>query len=385
MTASTGMAAYQLQEEKGTWSRLYVKGPSTLHSAASLPISEMPDTTSRIELGKAKLRNMPVVVVDEVSMVDRRTLEQFLSRVSPGTGILAVGDFFQLPPVQRSPDGRPDYAFTSPAFRDFKLIELETVYRQCEPEFVDFLTDLRHGRIDDNVLTGLCRPFDPKHPVLFGTNAEADQLNAKATGGLAGSAIRSEAQLHGGHPDKAMAWLERSTRARKILDLKKEMRVLCIQNHDGLINGDIGTVIGISTTFSHETHLPTWVRVSFDRRGVGEKTIFPFRFEKRIWNARTQEEEVQLSVLQYPIVPAYGLSVHKSQGMSLDVVNVCGTRINFAPGHVYVALSRARTIKGIHLQEAHGLDAFYDSRVLAYYENATRFEKPIPRGTQQLK
>ncbi|MHC4521334.1 MAG: AAA family ATPase, partial [Planctomycetota bacterium] len=149
LAASTGIAACQLRDETGLHDSRFIRGPATLHSAAHLPWAEMPDSERRLEFGKRKLRKASVVIVDEISMVDRITFERFLARVKQGTGVLAVGDFFQLPPVPKNEDGQPDFAFDSPEFAQFELIDLETVLRQAEPHFIEFLKDLRHGRVDD--------------------------------------------------------------------------------------------------------------------------------------------------------------------------------------------------------------------------------------------
>ena len=71
--------------------------------------------------------------------------------------------------------------------------------------------------------------------------------------------------------------------------------------------------------------------------------------------------------------------MHKAQGLTLDVVNVDGSHVNFVPGHVYVALSRARTLDGVRLKNSRGFNAFYDPSVLLYYQRAERFPEPERR------
>ena len=111
LAASTGIAACQLRDETGIHNSRYCQGPSTLHAAAFLPRVEMPDSKRRIQSGRRKLKRADVVIVDEISMVDRITFDRFLERVEPETGLLVVGDFFQLPPVPRNEEGLPDFAF----------------------------------------------------------------------------------------------------------------------------------------------------------------------------------------------------------------------------------------------------------------------------------
>ena len=380
LAASTGIAACQLRGETGLHDSYHIRGPATLHSAAHLPRAEMPDSERRLAFGKRKLARAAVVIVDEISMVDRVTFERFLTRVKPGTGILVVGDFFQLPPVPRNEEGQPDFAFGSPEFAAFELIDLETVLRQAEPHFVEFLRNLRHGRVDESVLADAEGKFNLNFPVLFGTNRQADRHNQRCIDAIAAPSVYSVCQVKKGDGDEAVPWLETQTRAKAQLEVKVGMRVLCIQNHDELVNGDLGTVTDICEQCEPGSEIPCWIDVAFDRDDVGQRRLFVYEFEGRVWNARKNQEDVRFAVRQYPIVPAYALTVHKAQGLTLDVVNVDGSHVNFVPGHVYVALSRARTLDGVRLRNARGFNAFYDPSVLLYYQRAERFPEPERRG-----
>jgi len=379
LAASTGIAACQLRGETGLHDSYHIRGPATLHSAAHLPRAEMPDAERRIAFGKRKLSKAAVIIVDEISMVDRVTFERFLTRVKPGTGILAVGDFFQLPPVPRNEEGQPDFAFDSPEFARFELIDLETVLRQAEPHFIEFLQALRHGRVDEAVLAGAEGKFNLDFPVLFGTNRQADRHNQRCIGAIEAPSVYSTCQVKKGDAEEATRWLETQTRAKAQLEVKVGMRVLCIQNHDELVNGDLGTVTDICDQLEPKSELPCWIDVEFDRPAIGKRRLFVYDFEGRVWNSRKSQEDVKFAVRQYPIVPAYALTVHKAQGLTLDVVNVDGSHVNFVPGHVYVALSRARTLDGVRLKNSRGFNAFYDPSVLLYYQRAERFPEPERR------
>ena len=376
LAASTGLAACQLRDETGMHNSRYVKGPTTLHSAAYLPISQMPDSSRRISVGARKLEKAAVIVIDEISMLDRITFDRFLQRVSPGTGLLAVGDFFQLPPVMRDENGEPDFAFHSPAFAGFELIDLQTVLRQAEPRFIEFLKRLRDGRVDPSVLADVEGDFDPDYPVLFGTNLQSDRYNQQCIGAIEEPSVFSVCKIQTGNAEEATKWLETYTRAKARVELKRFMRVLCIQNHEELVNGDLGTIVGICSETLPDSELPGWIDVQFDREDVGTRRVYPFEFQDRQWDAHGKKEEVRTSVLQFPVVPAYGLTVHKAQGMTLKVVNIDGSRVNFVPGHVYVALSRVQTLGGLRLRNAEGFHAFSEPTVLEYYRNARRFAEP---------
>jgi ATP-dependent DNA helicase PIF1 len=374
LTASTGLAACQLRDETGIHNTRYVKGPTTLHSAAYLPISQMPDSSRRISSGARKLERAAVIVIDEISMVDRITFDRFLQRVSPGTGLLAVGDFFQLPPVMKDDTtGEPDFAFHSPAFAGFELIELQTVLRQAEPRFIEFLKRLRDGDADRSLLAEVEGDFDPNYPVLFGTNMQSDRHNKMCIAAIEERSVFSVCRVQKGDKEQAIQWLETYTRAKERLQLKRFMRVLCIQNHEELVNGDLGTIVGISSEYLPDTELPEWIDVQFDREGVGTRRVLPFEFQERQWDAKGKKEDVRFAVLQFPVVPAYGLTVHKAQGMTLPVVNIDGSRVNFVPGHVYVALSRVQSLAGLRVRNAQGFHAFADPTVVEYYRTAHRF------------
>ncbi len=374
LAASTGIAACQLRDETGIHNSRYCQGPSTLHAAAFLPRVEMPDSNRRIESGRRKLERARVIIVDEISMVDRVTFDRFLQRVEPETGLLVVGDFFQLPPVPRNEEGLPDFAFYSTAFADFELIDLQTVLRQAEPHFVEFLKGLRLGRVDVDILKNNHREFDPDYPVLFGTNRQADAHNQRRIDQIDAPPVHSICQVTKGDREEAAQWLQGHTRAKATLQIKKKMRVLCIQNHEDLVNGDLGTVTDICTEYAPDTEMPYWIDVAFDRNGLGTRRLNAIEFQELVWDSRKDKEQVKFAVVQYPIVPAYALTVHKAQGMTLDVVNIDGSHVNFVPGHVYVALSRSRTLDGVRLRNASGLAAFNDSAVLHYYERAHRFQ-----------
>ncbi|MBW8034618.1 MAG: AAA family ATPase [Planctomycetes bacterium] len=380
LAATTGIGACQIREVTGLRLSSYIKGLGTLHSAAILPISDMPDTPDRIEAGKERLINTSVVIIDEISMLDSLTFDRFMERLQPNTGILAVGDFFQLPPVRSTPEGHPDFIFRSENFADFKLIELQTIYRQGDEDFIKFLQDTRFGTPDWNFLDNVNKNFDSAFPVLCGTNIEVDTYNSNEIGAINHPVIESIAYPEIPNPryttGQALAWLTTNTRAKTHLILKNTMRVLCIQNHGQLVNGDLGTIEDISLEKFNGTGLPQWVDVKFDRLEIGLRKMAPFGFEKIYFNPHTNREKIDFTVKQYPLIPAYGITVHKSQGMTLDQANIDGNKINFAPGQAYTALSRVRTPSGIMLQNGNNLAAFSAPSVIEYYRNAPRFEKP---------
>ena len=371
VTASTGIAASLLFDEIGLRRSFFIKGPSTLHSAAMLPWSSEKDNTKLIEKGKRRLAGTDVIIIDEISMLDSKTFGRFLKRVPDYTGFLVVGDFFQLPPVARDAKNKPDFVFRNKAFKDFQLVELTKNYRQDEVKFLGFLENLRHGQNHPDFYLGVNSEFDQNYPTLFGTRREAGFKNSLEMSKLPTESYTSKCKVKVGDPEKALEWFENYTRALETCELKKGMRVLCIQNHDELVNGDLGTVISISRKKREEGSLAN-LKIDFDRKRIGTRIMKPYEFKKEVHD--TYGTKVKFSVEQFPIVPAYGLTVHKVQGMTLDVVNIDGRKINFAAGQVYVAISRCRTKNGLRIQNANMFQPFTRQSVEEYYFNANRLQ-----------
>lgn len=173
-------------------------------------------------------------------MIDSRTFDFFMKRVRPDQGILLTGDFFQLPPVSTDDFGEPNYAFRSAAFVDFEVVELTRVYRQDEPEFIEFLAALRHGEADHRFYAQLAGEFDLQYPILFGTRREADSHNRREIQKIDSPAVSADFNVEVGEYEDAVRWFDSYTLALQRLELKRSMRVLCIRNHDGLVHGHSG-------------------------------------------------------------------------------------------------------------------------------------------------
>jgi len=371
ITASTGIAASLLFDEIGVRESFFIKGPSTLHSAAMLPWTENRDNKRFIENGANRLRGTDIIIIDEISMLDSKTFGRFLKRIKVHTGILVVGDFFQLPPVARDVKNRPDFAFRSKAFKDFQLIELTKNYRQADESFLRFLDCLRHGENKRAFYLQVSPKFDQNYPTLFGTRREAAHKNFSELTRLSTKLHISNCCVKVGNPEEAIKWFKNYTRALQVCELKEGMRVLCIKNHKELVNGDLGTITHISTKEGDQEN-PAWIEIEFDRSRIGKRKVEPYEFKRESWDRNGPK--VEFMVKQFPVVPAYGLTVHKAQGMTLDIVNIDGRKINFAAGQVYVVMSRCPSKEGLRVQNANMFEAFTRKSVERYYANAKRLE-----------
>jgi ATP-dependent DNA helicase PIF1 len=282
--------------------------------------------------------------VDEVSMVRADVLDAMDSHLRAarrsqkpfgGVQMLLVGDFYQLPPVVRGDEGRmleeagynSPFAFSAHVLRDASVsrFELETVHRQTDQDFIDLLSDIRERRrVQDAVarLNEACLNQTPTAgpPILLaGANAVADGYNARGLADLPGPAMS--------------------------LTLKLGARVIFTQNDSAgrWVNGSLGTV----TAFTEEL-----VSVRLDASGEtveAGRAVWPqARWQ---WNEKAQALEVkeEFRYVQFPLAPAWALTIHKAQGMTLDSVMIDLGRGAFAAGQTYVALSRARSLAGLRL------------------------------------
>jgi DNA-binding MarR family transcriptional regulator len=275
-----------------------------------------------------------------------------------GLQVVLVGDFFQLPPIVRraepssqmefmdidpdtTDDGTP-FAFRSTAWRtlDPTICYLSEQHRQEDADFLDALSALRRGQITDEVracfnkrtLTDITK-LDQKVTKLFPHNANVDSLNDLELSKLP-SDTRVFKMLGRGAPPLIES-LKRSCLSPENLVLKVGAKVMLTKNSpDGkYVNGTTGEIVG----FSIENQLPE-VRL----RSGKVLEISPAEW------AITEGEHQLATISQLPLRLAWAITVHKSQGMSLDAALI-DLRRAFEYGQGYVALSRVRSLDGLHL------------------------------------
>jgi len=310
-------------------------------------------------------KHLKRLIVDEVSMLRADVLDamDFALRAARksvrafgGVQMLLVGDFYQLPPVVRGDEGRlleeagyeSPYAFSAHALKDPLLaaIELTEVRRQTDADFIALLSAIRERRGAGEAVEALndaCleRTLKQKPVLLTATNAVADRYNAQGLAALPGDV----AVFTGGFEGEAKGNLGERLPAPMELALKKGARVIFTQNDSEgrWVNGSLGTVESMDA----ET-----VRVRMDSTGESEdvsRSTWPqARWQ---WNETTRQMETkeEFKYVQFPLAPAWALTIHKAQGMTLDSVEIDLGRGAFAPGQAYVALSRARSMEGLRL------------------------------------
>lgn len=355
LTSTTGLAAVNI---KGV----------TIHSWAGVGIcnKDISKCVKDILIKKpiaTKIRKCKMLAIDEISMMQGNTfsyidlvLRQVRGNSKPFGGIqlLLFGDFFQLPPVEENEEGK-DFCFETDVWKELELetVMLETIYRQTDKNFIKALNDIRIDKVDPDdidLLKSREIDYDTSETSMlhiFSRNDEADNYNQKRFNSLESKTYtydaisgvyRGKNFVEVGLNDKEQMTMEifkKNCRALETLKLKVGCRVMLLINLDfdsGLINGACGDVTALDNNS---------VTVRFDN-GVTE-IIEPHKFESYY------NEILQASITQYPLKLAYAITIHKSQGMTLDNVVVDCNRI-FEEGQTYVALSRVKTLEGLYLK-----------------------------------
>lgn len=298
----------------------------------------------------ARVRRAECLVIDEISMLPGRVLDYLdyhfrqlrgSSRPFGGVQMVAVGDFLQLPPVAKG--GRYDWAFLARSWRaaDFLPCYLTTIHRQDEPDFVAALNSFREGRVSRAVadtLASRVRMFVDRRVVRLMThNAQVDKWNSYQIGEIPGPETEYAADFEG--PEHEAEFLRKNSITPERLALKARARVMVTANITGergellAVNGQCGTVA--ATGSDH-------VAVELD--GGRFLDLAPMT-----WTFDPQRDD-SAKMTQIPLRPAYALTIHKSQGLTLDRAHI-DIRAAREPGQAYVALSRLRSLRGLYLKE----------------------------------
>jgi ATP-dependent exoDNAse (exonuclease V) alpha subunit len=372
VVAPTGLAAVNV-------------GGQTIHSFFGLPPRLVgPDDIRRSRNG-ALMRKLKLLVIDEVSMVRSDlmwAIDQSLrvNRGRPrepfgGVRLVMFGDLHQLPPVVQehevadhleSRHGGP-FFFSVGALAEGAgtvRLELTQVFRQKEGALLDVLNRIRDGEVGEDELEVLNDRVSPirtlsegdPYVILTPTNAAAHRINAAFLKALAGEARQYAAQVTGEFGQGAQP-------TEATLMLKPGAKVMLLRNDADRrwVNGTIARV----TRLGDEN-----VHVEIDGR---EYEIEPVAWESRRYaydqTAQKIVETVAGTFKQLPLRLAWALTIHKSQGLTLDKVYIDLGRGTFAHGQAYVALSRCRSLEGLSLaRPLRPQDVLFDQAVLGYRE-----------------
>ncbi|MGA7613716.1 MAG: PIF1 family ATP-dependent DNA helicase [Thermoanaerobaculia bacterium] len=371
-------------------------GGQTIHSFCKLPLRVVTPEDIREVDDRTVIEKLELLIIDEISMVRADILdglEAFLrvnrrSKVPfGGVQVVLVGDLFQLPPVVTRSD-RPflEERYDSPFFfsarslkgLSFAPVELRTVYRQRDPEFATMLRAIReadtpHDAIDRINRQCVGRELSGRYLTLVPTRNAAAARNERSLAALSGSAKEYKAQVEGtfatGSDDR--------TPAPQTLALKPGAQVMFVRNHPEKlwVNGTVGTV----EKMSRES-----IRVRLDDGASVEVEPVIWENIRYSWDEKEQRivDEVVGTFTQFPLMPAWAVTIHKAQGLTLDRVAIDLGGGAFADGQIYVALSRCRSLEGLSLARAvrpHEIRASEASR--DFYSRIRTRSRPVSQST----
>lgn len=364
VTATTGIAATNI-------------GGTTLHSFAGIGLGEgtLEDViahVSRFFKNVLRWRTARTLIIDEVSMLSPELFELIEAlarhfrndqRFFGGLQMVFVGDFCQLPPVCKDARKKTRMLFESPVWKQSGVLQfyLQTVFRQKESAMIDALSDIRLGNVSDRAqdfLQSVCRPLtfdDGIEPTkLYARNNSVDTENAQRLAMLDGESKTFHVRSTGNQKD--IADLARNCMAADTIDLKVGAQVMHLVNafEMNLVNGSRGVVTGFCTLSGFP-----FVRFMGQKEPV---LVQPFRWEKKLGR------EVLAERFQIPLKLAWAITIHKSQGMSIDRV-VISLKDCFECGQAYVALSRATCRNGLSLSSFDPSAITANPTVIAYYQH----------------
>lgn len=359
ITASTGIASTHI-------------GGMTIHSWSGIGIRkrlspEDIDAIASREYVSKRIRRAKVLVIDEVSMLSPDTLSMVdavcrevkqKNEAFGGLQVVFVGDFFQLPPVTDKevvvdaqsadlfididPDTVPaKFACDARSWKEAQVLTcyLTEQYRQDDSDFLEVLSAIRRNTFGSEHLAHLQKrkinsaTAPANAPKLFSHNLNVDQVN-DATLSKISDTLQTFVMTSVGH-EVLVSILKKGCLSPENLQLKIGAEVMCTKNSqkDGFVNGTLGTVV----RFEAGSGYPV-----IATRGGRKVAIEPLEW--------TLEEngKIKAQIRQIPLRLAWAITVHKSQGMSLDEAVMDLSQV-FEYGQGYVALSRVRRLSGLHL------------------------------------
>jgi hypothetical protein len=399
VTASTGIAATHMSGTTiHSWSGIGIKDELSERDLSNL---------SRKQFLADRLKDTAVLIIDEISMLHAKQLNivnEVLKYVRKndsafgGIQVVVAGDFFQLPPIgSRGESNREKFAFMSAAWLDakFHICYLSEQHRQVSQaangglDLDDILNQIRRQDVTFEAIAALeathDQDVDIKRTRLYTHNLNVNKINDNELAALAGEAKRFDATLIG--DDKLVETLKKTVRTQDQLTLKVGAKVMFIKNNTelGVSNGTMGELIGFAAVKVEDSsdkdrakadaltaidsvesntdvdvktatsvkavdkpkakiNKPTSIKMPVVRLNSGREVIA----EPEEWIIEDENGEVLASYEQVPLCLAWAITIHKSQGMTLDAAEIDLSR-TFELGQGYVALSRLKSLAGLQL------------------------------------
>jgi ATP-dependent exoDNAse (exonuclease V) alpha subunit len=380
LCAPTGIAALNI-------------GGRTIHSLCQFPPaprilpSDIRDMLHRKDLRAAKL-----LVIDEISMVTANLLDgvsaclrknRQVDKPFGGLPVVLVGDMFQLPPVVMPNDVEwlesvygTSYFFGAKSLRcsTFYAVELKNPFRHCDPEFASTLARIREGEgLDDAIRVvndrAAVRQSPPPGAVwLSPRRVEVDARNAAEL-----AKIAAPVRVFEGRIEDQFNPRDDRLPSPMSLALKVGAQVMFTKNGPDWVNGTVGVVEALGEESIQVRLFPSEKVMQVPRAAWPE-----YRY---VWDpatGRIERQEVGRYV-QFPLVLAWSMTIHKSQGKTIDRVHLDAGAGMFATGQAYVALSRCRTFEGLSLRRPlTAEDVRIDSRVVEFYAQLRQMMQNLP-------
>ncbi len=383
-------------------------GGATIHSFFQLPLSPfIPETKGfmqknsttnkhsligrmRMNTEKRKiLQQLELLIIDEISMVRCDTLDaidtvlkHFRNRNSEpfgGVQVLFIGDMFQLPPIipdeewkMLSQFYKSQYFFESMVMQQSPpvYIEFKKIYRQTDNAFIDLLNEVRQSNISDEGMNLLNTRYDPwfelngNNGYIFLTthNYKSDNANGDELSKLKGKSFSFKAEVSG-------EFYEKSFPADEMLKLKIGAQVMFIKNDKEKIKRYFNGKIGIVTKIEDDK-IFVEVNDAADAIEVSKEKWENIRYSI---NKQTQQldEDIIGSFTQFPLRLAWAITIHKSQGLTFSKAVIDAGQA-FAPGQVYVALSRCTSLQGIVLKSLITQQSLHtDEKIIQFSQSNT--------------
>jgi len=357
---------------------LTVQG-STIHRLCKFPPSWIVDNDIQKD-PKSLAKHANILIIDEISMVNANLLDSMnkffqLNRGNKkpfgGISVVMVGDLFQLPPIVTEATRELfESLYESPKFfsanalteSDFYAVELTKAFRQVDQEFVDLLAKIREGRNLSAAISKLntsCKITDSPAPgtiTLSPRHADIERVNSERLKQLPGVLKVFNGVLTGKFSEKQVPVPNK-------IELKVGAQVMIAKNGKNYVNGDVATVTEI---------LADRVKVMLtERKEVVEVPISVWQQFEYKFNEETKEIErvVTGSYSQLPVVLAWAMTIHKSQGLTLSSVHLDLGKGAFETGQTYVALSRCRSLETLSMaRPIRSEDILVDPQAVAFYK-----------------
>ena len=355
VTASTGIAATHI-------------GGTTIHSWSGIGARETLDryaldAVTTKEKTIRRVKRARVLVIDEISMLDGRVLDmvETVCRTVKQNGepwggmqVIVVGDFFQLPPVA----GRGEmsrFAFESSAWDRSKFLTsyLTEQHRQEDELLLSLLSAIRKNDVEESHYTLLGEQtdiaYDGIEPTkLYTHNSDVDAMNLERLAELDTEERTFVMEVRGAK--QLVESLVKSCLSPESLVLRKEAMVMCTRNNFeiGYVNGTLGRIVDFDTTDGYPIMETASGRT--------------FKVLPQSWTIE-EDGKIRAEIVQVPLRLAWAITVHKSQGMSLDAAEI-DLRNAFTYGQGYVALSRVRSLQGMKVVGLNTQALHVDPRVI---------------------